>query len=186
MNVYDFDNTIYMGDSSVDFWLYCLKKKPIIIVLLPYQVWMAILYKIKLIDKVRFKEAFFCFLRLLPDTENTVEHFWNRNGNKIKKWYKKKQKEDDIVISASPYFLLIEICGRIGVSNLIATDVDMVTGKFRGPNCYGDEKVNRFLKLYGSETVDEFYSDSYSDYPMRKMALRGYLVRGERIVEWII
>ena len=25
--VYDFDNTIYDGDSSVDFFLFCLRKK---------------------------------------------------------------------------------------------------------------------------------------------------------------
>ena len=28
MNVYDFDGTIYDGDSSVDFWLYSIRKKP--------------------------------------------------------------------------------------------------------------------------------------------------------------
>lgn len=27
MNVYDFDGTVYRGDSTVDFWLFCLRKK---------------------------------------------------------------------------------------------------------------------------------------------------------------
>ena len=31
MNVYDFDDTIYAGDSTVDFFFYCLKKKPAIV-----------------------------------------------------------------------------------------------------------------------------------------------------------
>lgn len=26
MNVYDFDKTIYDGDSTIDFYLYCVKK----------------------------------------------------------------------------------------------------------------------------------------------------------------
>lgn len=28
MNVYDFDKTIYNGDSTIDFYLYSLRKKP--------------------------------------------------------------------------------------------------------------------------------------------------------------
>lgn len=28
MNVYDFDGTIYNGDSTVDFYLYCLREHP--------------------------------------------------------------------------------------------------------------------------------------------------------------
>ncbi len=28
MNVYDFDGTIYSGDSTIDFYLFCLRKQP--------------------------------------------------------------------------------------------------------------------------------------------------------------
>ena len=28
MNVYDFDKTIYRGDSTVDFWRHCLRRYP--------------------------------------------------------------------------------------------------------------------------------------------------------------
>lgn len=31
MNDYDFDNTVYEGNSSVDFWLFCMRKNPIIV-----------------------------------------------------------------------------------------------------------------------------------------------------------
>ena len=31
MNVYDFDGTIYNGDSTIDFYIYALKSKPSII-----------------------------------------------------------------------------------------------------------------------------------------------------------
>ena len=30
MNVFDFDKTIYDGDCTVDFYMYCLKKYPVI------------------------------------------------------------------------------------------------------------------------------------------------------------
>ena len=28
MNVYDFDGTVYAGDSTVDFYFFCLRKQP--------------------------------------------------------------------------------------------------------------------------------------------------------------
>lgn len=37
MNVYDFDGTIYDGDSSVDFFLYALKRMPSLIRYAPRQ-----------------------------------------------------------------------------------------------------------------------------------------------------
>ena len=51
MNVYDFDNTIYDGDSSIDFYLFCLKKNKKVIYLLPKQFLAFTLYKIKVKDK---------------------------------------------------------------------------------------------------------------------------------------
>ena len=54
LNVYDFDKTIYDGDSSIDFYLFCLKRKKSIILLLPKQVFAMILYKLKIKDKEYF------------------------------------------------------------------------------------------------------------------------------------
>jgi len=35
MNVYDFDGTIYNGDSTVDFFLFALKRKPSLLLNVP-------------------------------------------------------------------------------------------------------------------------------------------------------
>ena len=35
MNVYDFDNTIYKGDSTADFFIFCLRKHPKIVLVFP-------------------------------------------------------------------------------------------------------------------------------------------------------
>ena len=48
MNVYDFDKTIYDGDASLDFWKYSVKRQPLLVFYLPYQVFSAIL-----LDKLR-------------------------------------------------------------------------------------------------------------------------------------
>ena len=37
MNVYDFDGTIYDGDSTVDFFLHALKRNPSVLLHLPKQ-----------------------------------------------------------------------------------------------------------------------------------------------------
>ena len=184
MNVYDFDNTIYRGDSSIDFWLFCMRKNPFIIFLIPYQVGMGILYRLKIIDKVGFKEAFFCFLSLVSDLERKVEEFWDKNDWKIKEWYYTHHRENDLVISASPGFLLVVICRRMGVCNLIASEVDISTGKFLSPNCYGTEKIRRFDIEYPGGVIKEFYSDSLSDRPLAVRAKESFLVRGDHITKW--
>lgn len=58
MNVYDFDGTIYNGDSTIDFFLYALKRKPSILLHIPKQAWGFILNKAGRIDKTRFKDFF--------------------------------------------------------------------------------------------------------------------------------
>lgn len=50
MNVYDFDNTIYDGESVIDFYLYALKKQPGLISVLPKLVQMIIKYKLCIIS----------------------------------------------------------------------------------------------------------------------------------------
>ena len=58
MNVYDFDKTIYDGDSTVEFYFYCVLKKPVILLCIPRQLWGAFRYKLGWIDKTQFKEIF--------------------------------------------------------------------------------------------------------------------------------
>ncbi len=45
------------------------------------------------------------------------------------------RKEDDVIISASPEFLLRPICNRLGIRHLIASRVDARSGAYDGQNC---------------------------------------------------
>lgn len=184
MNVYDFDGTIYEGDSTLDFYFYCLKKHPDIIMCIPRQCVAAIRYKMKRIEKTEFKEQFYRFFCKLENIEKDVKEFWDSHECRIKNWYKKKQKEDDIVISASPDFLLREICERSQIKFLIASKVDQRNGKYDGANCYGKEKVRRFCEMMPEAKIDEFYSDSYSDEPLARLAEKAYVVKKNEIKEW--
>ena len=94
-----------------------------------------------------------------------------------------QQREDDVIISASPEFLLKPICIRLGISNLMASVVDKRTGMYLGINCHGEEKVRRFYKKFNQE-IDEFYSDSFSDAPLANIAKKAYLVDGDILIPW--
>ena len=65
INGYDFDETIYDGDSSVDFFKYSLKRNKKVLLQAPIQVFGLILYILKIIDKTKFKEYIFSFLKIL-------------------------------------------------------------------------------------------------------------------------
>ena len=184
MNVFDFDKTIYNGDSSLDFWLFCLKKDFRLARFFPHQIFGAILYAARRISKEDFKSRFFSFFAGISDINAFVREFWNANERKIKPWYKEMQKDDDCVISASPEILLSEICTRLGIKNLLATEVDRRTGRLLDKNCYGESKVAFFRERFGDTEIGAFYSDSRSDAPMAKLAKRAFLVKGEKINEW--
>lgn len=183
MNVYDFDGTIYDGDSTRDFFIYVMKRKPNLLLCLPKQIWGFVLYGLKRINKTRLKEYFFCFLPEI-DVERMAETFWNQNQNKIFDWYLKQRKQDDIIISASPEFLLKPLCKRLGIKYVIASKVNPETGLFAGANCRGQEKVQRLKKEYNITHIDTFYSDSYSDLPLAMIADEAFIVDKGKVKKW--
>ena len=109
--------------------------------------------------------------------------FYEKNRGRIKKWYIERKKESDVIISASPEFLLSTFCEELDVY-LIASEVDIRSGRFIGPNCRGEEKVRRFRSMFGDVSPDEFYSDSYSDAPMAEISKKTFYVKNEKIMQW--
>lgn len=185
MNVYDFDRTLFPGDSSMHFWAYCKKRYPLIWLHFPAGITKMALYKLKLFSWAEVMEKFFTFMKYIPDKEQVIEDFWDEKVSKIYPWYKDKHKEDDLIISATPYFIINPIARRLGIKNVIATDMDINTYKINGIDCTGIQKVIRFHQEYPNATIDEFYSDSYSDMPLAEIARKSFMInkRGE-ICEW--
>ena len=184
MNVYDFDKTIYNGDSTLDFYKFSLKKNPSLINYLPMQSIGCAKYMFGMCSKLEFKEKFYSFLKGINDTDSFINEFWDKNQNKIKQWYLDSQKDDDLIISASPTFLLNEICRRIGIKHLIASEVNKKTGVCEGKNCYGEEKVVRLKEVFEDHKIEEFYSDSLSDAPLSLLAEKRFIVSGNNITVW--
>lgn len=185
VNVYDFDNTIYKGDSTADFFIYSLKRHPKIFLTLPNTFKAFIkLYVFKKGSKTQFKEVMYRFLAYC-DIESDVPAFWETHMKNIKKWYLDSKKENDVVISASPEFLLKFPCEALGIKYLMASRVDSKTGLYDGENCHGEEKVRRFYEKFPeSIKVDNFFSDSYSDTPLARLARKSFIVKGDILQDW--
>jgi phosphoserine phosphatase len=183
MNVYDFDKTIYNGDSSADLIKYALLKHPAALRVLPAAAWYGLRYLLRLSDKEAFKEKIFAIVRFIPDINGFLEAFWAEHERKLSPWYLNQKSEDDIIVSASSRFALEPICRKLNIK-LIATEVDSKTGRFNGPNCHGEEKVRRFRLFYPESVIDSFYSDSRSDEPLAKNAKKAFIVRKEKIKPW--
>jgi putative flippase GtrA len=134
-----------------------------------------------IIDKTEAKSRVFGFLKYFVDIDKYIEPFWEENAHKVKSWYLGKDHARDIIISASPEFLLKPVCKQIGIACLIATRMDKTTGTIIGENCYGEEKKRKLFTVFNDIIVEEAYSDSLSDKPLLLLAQTAYLVRKDEI-----
>lgn len=181
-NAYDFDHTIYRGDASLDFILYCLRHHPVGLIYLPFQAWIMFLYIIGKRDRREVKEAAFLFLKNLTDVDNDLQKFWNIHEHKIEDWFLDKKQPSDLIISASPEFLLKPILKRLELKQLVGTRMDKTNGKIAGKNCRAEEKVVRLKQYAPNFKIDSFYSDSLSDMPLLKLAKHPYVVKKGEVV----
>ena len=184
MNTYDFDKTIFYPDSSACFYRYCLRRYPArVLTTVPESLRAAWRYRRGELSAKSLKEQLFSFLPGIPDIDAAVEDFWHLHERGIGAWYLAQKRSDDLILSASPRFLLEPVCKKLGVE-LIATEMDKRTGKISGENCHDQEKVRRFYLRDPEGHTENFYSDSLSDSPMADIADRAYLVTKHRLSPW--
>ena len=182
MDVYDFDGTLYRGDSTADFFMHCLRNYPRIALTLPRTgVAAAACFGLHVVDKTRFKRALYHFLPHVPSVPYEVRRFWSHHKSAIDGPC--APQEGDLVISASPEFLLRDICAERGWQ-LIASQVDPCTGHVLGPNCSGYEKVERLYERFPDVHVERFFSDSLNDQPLADLADEAFLVQKGTLLPW--
>ena len=174
MNVYDFDKTIYPVDSTVQFYRWCLRRYPACRRTLGWTALGFLLVGLRLRSLTGGKEMFYRFLRHVPAEAPAL--FWREHIGAVRPWFLKQRRPDDLVISASPEFLLAPAAEALGFA-LIGSPVEQATGRYLGLNCRGAEKVRRFREAYGGAAVEGFWSDSRADAPMAAVAERAFLVR---------
>lgn len=187
MRVFDFDNTIYDGESIMDVFLYFLKKDfKTIIRYAPKFIKDFVRYKL---DKITVDEAmasygaaFKEYCQKYDNIHKEFENFWNINEKKVKQIYFDIQNDDDIVVSGCPYCLLKIICDRIGIRYYIGSDIDPIKGEINSI-CYKEHKLEVFRSVYGDVVIDEFYTDSMADKPMMDISKNVFMVDGNKITQ---
>lgn len=184
MNIYDFDETIYDGDSGVDFFLYSFKKKKVNISCIFKALGKSIETIFGKCEKKDVKDELFSYLKNIENLNDFVEDFWDKHENKIKKWYLENQKENDVLMTASSDIWIYPICKRLNIKNVICTRTDENTKKIIGKNCKGQNKIERFNEMFPNAIVENAYSDSLSDLPMFKISKNAYLVKKEELIKY--
>lgn len=183
-DLYDFDKTLFPADSAAKYWLFCIKRHPVILKYLPKQAAGAIKFLKKKITLKQLKESFFCFLESI-DGEKEAEEFWKKNEHKIFDWVNLKDEDvASVVCSASPEFEIRPVLKKLGADVIIGTNMDPKTGKISGENCKGKEKVRRIEELQLDYHYRNAYSDNpESDAPMLNLAENKFLIDKGKIVK---
>lgn len=185
MNVYDFDNTIYDGESCKDMFFYLLKKDLSLLKLVPNVLYAFAKYKKgkitieKALEKYapKIEKYFQKKFYLLSDTID----FWDKHMKNIKSFYSRQQRPDDLILTATPENFMEEICRRMGVKNYIGTTIDAELGKITRI-CLRENKIKAFFERYPNGEIESFYTDSpENDFPLIEIAQNAYVVKGDKI-----
>lgn len=181
MNVYDFDDTIYNGDTNKDLIIFGLKKYPkLVFQSLKSARKMKKNYKIGLVEFERVKEELLSFIFKIPNYPAFLNQFVDAHMKKIKPWYNARKTEHDVILSASYDLWISLFARRLGVKVVIATKTDS-NGKIIGKNCKGEEKVRRLQELLPNVKVSAAYGDSETDRYVLELAESGYVVEGNSL-----
>ncbi len=186
LNVYDFDNTIYDGESIFDFFVFLLRKKPSLIRHLPIVIKVLLGYKLCKISEEELTKTAEIYIKkffsYFTDIDSLINEFWDKHMHKIKRFYLESKRPDDVIITASWDRLIKEIADRIGINNYIASSIDEKNFKI-GFLCYRQNKVGVFNKKYNGMEIENFYTDSKNDIPMMEIAKNAYIVKGNKIIK---
>lgn len=185
MNVYDFDKTICRDDTEEDFFKYELFHRPINFLHTFYYLRADLLYRHHKISEKEWRHRLYRTLTHIKDIDAEVIEFWKKRKHKVLDWYKKAQKKDDVIISATPRFLIEPILIALNIKHYIVSEFDLNTREFIGEINAGEEKVRRFKKEYPNATIDNFYTDSLRDTPLLLLAKNPFIVTKKyQVIPW--
>lgn len=180
MRVFDFDNTIYDGESSFDFFCFCMRKRKRLVLFVPVVIYNFVLYKFNLLSEDKIYKFVNSFSDLVVKNKNYstlfINEFWQRNECKLKSDFLNMLNHEDVIITGAPNFLISGISEKLGTKNICCSIYDIDSGLLKFL-CFGENKVKVFKEKYPNVQIDEFYTDSMSDKPMMDISRKVYMVR---------
>jgi len=187
--VFDFDGTITTKDTLIKFITFTKGKWRLCGVFL-FFIPLFIAMKLKLLPNGKVKQLLFSHLY-----KGTPVEIFNKWGiefsavidkilcsKAIEALKSHKENGDKIVIvSASIENWIKPWADKRGINTVLSTQIEVnaqnrITGKFITKNCYGQEKVNRFLTLFPNRQDYKLvaYGDSRGDKEMLEFADNGF------------
>jgi phosphoserine phosphatase len=180
MKAFDFDNTIYRGESSIDLAVYMIRNNRKIILYLPMIFTNLVKYKLCMIGRKEMETILNDFCQAVmedkDDIPGIIERFWQTHAHKVNKGILKLIGPEDIIITAGPDILINGIRDSLHTDHIISSEVDLNSGRFTYLN-FKDNKVRRYKELYGDTPIDVFYTDSYNDRALMEISNQVFLVK---------
>lgn len=191
ISVFDFDGTITSKDTFIEFIKFVKGKSCLYFGFLMFTP-ILVAFKLHLYPNWKAKEKIFKyffkgtayndFAKYGEDFADVAEKFIRTETfDKIE--YHKNASHSIYVVSASIYEWVAPWCKKHGIENVIATRIEVddkgfITGNFSTHNCYGKEKVNRFLEIEPkrNEYFLFVYGDSKGDNDLMELADKSELI----------
>jgi hypothetical protein len=186
ITIFDFDKTLTNYDTMTDFFMFCVKKKPIKLVLLPLYLLFKVLAKLKIISIKKEKELSLFILapkNINEFKEDCMLFSKSIRFNKIKEIFDNEINLGNrvIILSASPelylklIFPFVEVLGttfNVKKNKIVSID--------RHP--YGKDKLSALYEI-GIKEFDTFYYDSKSDEELFPICRNSFLIKNGCIIE---
>lgn len=194
--VFDFDGTLIKEDSMVIFFRRYYKFSWVNIGILLLLLWETIKFFMKISSQKQFKEKFINIVIssiknksleiIIPDFSKFL--LTKISLDALSEINKLKEKGYEIILlSASPDFYLNQIKEALGLSKLICTQTRLKDGKIiiTGDNCYGKNKIIRFLEQYPKDSIDwqnsYCFTDNESDLGLLSLFGNSFVVNNNKL-----
>ncbi|GHV34995.1 phosphoserine phosphatase [Bacteroidia bacterium] len=186
---FDFDGTITKKDSFTEFIKFSKGKCRFYMAILIFLPLLAAM-KLKMYPNWKVKQRMFSYFfkgMKLKDFDYLCEAFCKQSGDLLRKEaveaINQHIENGDIlvIISASIENWVHFFAQKLSISIILCTKVEMdvnncITGHFSTKNCYGQEKVNRFLQEFPNRKSYRLtaYGDSRGDKELLNFSDKSY------------
>jgi HAD superfamily hydrolase (TIGR01490 family) len=186
--IYDMDRTITRRGTMSGFLLHVLRRhRRWRAALLPLAGVTGLAYGARLLDRRQLKAANLALVvgrrfdpaKLAPLAESFADEVLRRNIHRgaLDQIAADRAAGYRIILATASFRLYVDaIARRLGIDDVIATDLLPGRARLAGPNCYGESKralIEAWLKAEGIDPKQadiRAYSDHVSDAPMLEMA----------------
>ena len=179
MKVFDFDNTLYDGETLVDFFYYLCDKKEELNKYKGLVSFLLNLYEKNLLPMPLVKKVFNKhkndFNYNLSNKDKYINEFWELNKHKLNKDLIKTIKKDDVIITATIDVLLNPIKKELKTKNILCSITNIETKEIEFM-CYKENKVIKYKEIYKDTPIDVLYTDSYADKPLMDISNKVILI----------